>query len=163
MNKRRKVITVINQIQDKEAFFAAADDLIANAEDAVISPIILTVIELLQRSLIDVLDIAVPLYDHVPLVSVVENTRFWDECDCTPGTGVRRSPTMLVVMGSEVSACTSAPDMIGVIANVHVEPASSPANAQERADAGTFCVVADPDASTSVSTTSSTKMQSFSV
>lgn len=36
VNKRRRVITVINQIQDKDAFFAAADDLIANAEDSVI-------------------------------------------------------------------------------------------------------------------------------
>ncbi len=36
VNKRRRVITVINQIQDKDAFFAAADDLIANAEDSII-------------------------------------------------------------------------------------------------------------------------------
>ena len=35
--KRRMVINVVNQVQDKEAFFAAADDLIANAGDEVIA------------------------------------------------------------------------------------------------------------------------------
>ena len=33
VNRRRRVITVINQIQDKDAFFAAADELIANSAE----------------------------------------------------------------------------------------------------------------------------------
>ena len=84
-----------------------------------------------------VLSTAVPEYDHVPLVSVVENTRFWDEYDCSPGIGVFLVPAIDVETDSDVSPSTRAPEMFGVTVNEYVAPGVKPDNGRLRTSIST--------------------------
>ena len=101
---------------------------------------------------------AVPLYDHVPLVSVVEKESVVGVYVCSPGRGARLSPSMTVETGSEVSADTSAPEMLGATANEYDAPAVSPSSARLRTALPTLRTSGAIGARTSVTVKSSSRI-----
>ena len=54
------------------------------------------------------------MYDHTPVVSVVENESVCEVKVCSPGLGVRLVPAIDVVTGLDVSLVTAVPAMVGV-------------------------------------------------
>ena len=126
---------------------------------AVRLPLITAETEQLLRWSTVVSSTAVPAYDHVPLVSVVENTRFWDEYDCSPGIGVFLVPAIAVETDSDVSPSTRAPEMFGVTVNEYVAPPVNPLSEALRAVLPTVRVCGATGASTSVTHKSSISTQ----
>ena len=124
-------------------------------DDAVNVPDMATEIEHLDLSNIVVSSTALPVYDHVPLESDVENESVDVVYVCSPGIGVFLVPAIDVETGSEVSPETSAPETFGVTANEYVAPSVSPVNARLRAVLPTFRVSGATGASTPVTAKSS--------